>query len=91
MRLKFSSRFEWNGLDVYSYRDLDTNETVWLKGGRTGKVIARFPKLEYSRPFVRAVDLLPSKRLIDYLKKKCPTPNVYKTGNAHDHWAMRKD
>lgn len=87
MRAQFLSRFEHAGKDVYSYLDLDTQEIVWLEGGRSGPEIRRWPKMELTAPRGRAIDYLPKSETIrDLIDKYHNKPRGY-LPYQHDHWA----
>jgi len=44
LKAKFINKFMFLGVEVYNYLDLDTNDFVWLEGGRSGKEMRRIPE-----------------------------------------------
>jgi hypothetical protein len=60
MKAKFFSTFDFMGVEVFCYLDLDNNDLVWLEGGRNGKEMRRIPEPEITyKPQGRAVDIPP--------------------------------
>jgi hypothetical protein len=88
MRARFVSRFEWQGMDIYCYDDLDTGEVVYLNGGRNGSEVRRYTPVRYCVSQGRAVDVPMRKNLFDYIKKNYLKPvDPYKGKKPYDHWA----
>ena len=88
MRAQFLSRFEHAGKDVYSYLDLDTQEIVWLEGGRSGPEIRRWRKMELTPPQGRAIDYPPRKETIRALIDRYHNKPAGYLPYQHDHWAF---
>jgi hypothetical protein len=88
MRAKFLSNFEWAGYNVFSYLDLDTQEIVWLKDGRDGEEIRRWPAPEYNAPKGRAIDWVPRTQLFDWIKTHYPSRR--EQTSQHIYWAYKK-
>jgi hypothetical protein len=81
MRAKFINKFMFCGVEVYVYLDLDTNDFVWLEGGRNGKEMRRIPEpIGYVLPTGRAIDFMPPAPLTKYLQE------YHNKINQHIHW-----
>lgn len=91
MRAKFLSKFEYLGDQVFCYLDLDNNDIVWLKDGRQGEEIRRFPNIEYSPVRGRAIDIPPKSPLFDFLKKYSGIRKPYDHRPDYIHYCPPKD